>query len=118
MSDNFDHLKEKLRLAGERMKKSLLLEPGDYRFAITLAEIRHDNKRGYDYLYVKLLCDGKKASDRFPFDNMLEKLAELLKAVGMDIDSWHDPSELVGLSGQLTATPSGDKVFYNYLAPV
>jgi hypothetical protein len=116
MSQNLEQLKEKLRGANERLKKSLLLEPGDYRFSIISAEIKHDDKRAYDYLYVKLLCDGETASDRFPFDDMLWKLAELLRAVGLEIDDWVDPKDLVGRSGQLTAEAHGDKVFYKYLA--
>jgi hypothetical protein len=119
MSRNLEKLKEKLRGASERLKKSLLLPPGDYRFAVVSAEIKHDDQRAYDYLYVKVLCDGETASDRFPFaDNMLFKLAELLKAVGLEIDDWADPKDLVGRSGKLTAEAHDDgKVFYKYLKP-
>jgi hypothetical protein len=118
MSRNIEQLKEKLRGANERLKKSLLLRPGDYRFSVVSAQIEHDDKRQYDYLYLKLLCDGETASDRFPFgDNMLFKLAELLKAVGLEIDDWADPKDLVGRSGRLIAEANGEKVFYKYLKP-
>jgi hypothetical protein len=118
MSKNLEQLKEKLRVANARLKKSLLLEPGDYLFSITSAEIKHDDKRQYNYLYVRLDCDGETASDRFPFDDMLWKLATLLRAVGLEIDDWADPQELVGRSGQLTAEANGEKVFYRYVAPI
>jgi hypothetical protein len=115
MSRNIDQLKAKLSVASERFKKSLLLRPGDYRFSVVSAEIKHDDQRAYDFLYVRLLCDGETASDRFPFaDNMLFKLAELLRAVGLEIDDWADPNDLVGRSGKLSAEKQGDKTFYRY----
>jgi hypothetical protein len=114
-----DQLKEKLRVARDRLQSShcQILQPGDYRFSVVSAQIEHDSKREYDYLYVRLDCDGLLTSDQFPFtDNMLFKLGELLKAVGLELDNWADPKDLVGRSGRLIAEAHDDKTFYKYKA--
>jgi hypothetical protein len=44
---------------------------------------------------------------------MLWKLAALVSAMGLDIDSF-DPNDLVGCTGKLSAEKQGDKTFYRY----
>jgi len=79
--------------------------------------MEHDDKRQYDYLYIRLDCDGMQTSDRFPItDNMLWKLNDLLAAAGLDVDSWTGFADLVGRKGKLTATKDGSATYYRYLA--
>jgi hypothetical protein len=76
---SMQELKEKLRLASERFRKCEIVPAGEYSFTVLEASLEHDDKRHYDYLYVRLDCDGKLTSDRFPFtDNMFWKLKEFL----------------------------------------
>ena len=111
-------LLEKLKRAKARLDASThqILQPGEYGFAVCEASMKHDNTRGYDYLFVRLDCDGKTTSDRFPIvDNMLWKLVDLLSAVGVDVDSF-EPKALTGRTGKLIATKEGSATYYRYLA--
>jgi hypothetical protein len=112
-------LLEKLKGAKARVdaSSSQILQPGDYGFLIREASMKHDDKRQYDYLYIRLDCDGRQTSDRFPItDNMLWKFVDLLAAVGIEIDNWVGPADLVGRKGELTATKDGSATYYRYLA--
>jgi hypothetical protein len=120
MSRTLEQLKEKLRVANDRLQSSYcqILKPGDYRFSVLSAQIEHNSKRGYDYLYVRLDRDGVLTSDRFPINEMIWKLRDLLLAVGLDIDALSDTEDLVGRSARLSAEAHDDKTFYKYLTPV
>jgi hypothetical protein len=116
MSPKLREIQEKLRQASARFPKWEILPAGEYSFTVSEASIKHDDDRHYDYLHVRLDCDGKLASDRFPIvDDMLFKLREFLAAVGLDADSLTDLKVLVGRSGRFTAEPQPDgKTFYKY----
>lgn len=112
-------LLEKLKRAKARFDASntQILQPGEYCFSVRESRMEHDDKRQYDYIYVRLECDGMQTSDRFPItDNMLWKLSDLLTAVGIEIDNWVGPGDLVGRKGKLTATKDGAATYYRYLA--
>jgi hypothetical protein len=116
MKKDLSALREKLRLASDKFDASRchILQAGEYRFSIVEAKLEYDDKRQYDYVWVKLDCDGELTQDRFPFtDQMLWKLAALVSAMGLDIDSF-DPQDLVGCTGQLSAEKQADKTFYRY----
>jgi hypothetical protein len=109
-------LREKLRLASDKFDASRchILQPGEYRFSIVEAKLEYDDKRQYDYVWVKLDCDGELTQDRFPInEQLLWKLRALLAAMGLDVDSF-EPERLVGCTGKLTAEKQGDKTFYRY----
>lgn len=109
-------LLEKINRAKARLDASTtqILQPGEYCFAVCEAKMEHDDKRSYDYLWLKLDCDRMQTSDRFPIvDNMLWKLADLLSAVGVDVDSF-DPNALIGCTGKLTAEAKDGKTYYRY----
>ena len=114
-------LLEKLKRAKARLDASTtqILQPGEYGFSVREARSEHDDKRQYDYIYVRLECDEIQTSDRFPItDNMLWKLNDLLVAVGLEVDSWTGPGDLVGRTGKLSATKDGSNTYYRYLAVV
>jgi hypothetical protein len=115
MNRDLGKIQEKLRQASKNLRQWELLPAGEHSFTIFEASIEHDDKRKYDFVYVKLDCGSKLASDTFPVtDKMLWKLTDLLRAVGVEIDSF-TPEALVGRSGKLTAEPQPDgKVFYQY----
>jgi hypothetical protein len=111
-------LRDRIQRANKGFQSTVsrILKPGVYRFEIKTAGIEHDEKRGYDYLYLRMLCnDDVLTSDRFPMrDDMLWKIADLLAAVGLELDSWTVEKELVGLAGDLTAEQKGTLVVYRY----
>ena len=111
-------LKARIDAANKRFAATTcqILQPGEYGFEVKEARFEHDAKRGYDYIFVLLLCNGETlTSDRFPMsDNLLWKISTLLKAVGIDIDSWIDEKELIGRQGVLTAGQKGTLVIYRY----
>lgn len=113
-----EQLKQKLRLAADKFKACEILEPGEYRFEILEVSLEHDDKRGYDYVFVRLDCDGTTTSDRFPItDQMLWKLKALVSEMGLDSDSF-EPQQLIGCVGKLTAKKQKDMVLYRYQAAV
>jgi hypothetical protein len=114
---SFESLRARLQGANAKLEASQcrVLPPGDYEFVILEAREEHDDKRAYDYWFLKLDCSGKLTSDRFPIvDNMLWKINQLLAAVGLDIDSLSDVGDLVGLGGKFDAEAEGAKTFYKY----
>ena len=109
-------LKEKLRTATPELQTCKILKPGDYEFSVREAQIEYDQKRHYEYLYLRLDVGERATSDRFPFvENMLWKLFAFLAAVGLDADSWSDTKQLVGRSGKLKAETEDGKTYYRYL---
>lgn len=97
--------------------KSKILAPGDYEFTILEAKEERDDKRGYDYWYLRLECDGQATTDRFPLvDNMFWKIAELLDSVGLELESLKDVRDLIGKSGRLIAVTKDDWTIYQYQA--
>jgi hypothetical protein len=76
--------------------KSKVLSPGDYEFTIKDAREEHDAVREYNYLFLRLECDGQTTTDRFPLtDNMMWKLEALLDSVSPE--SLRDLRDLIGL---------------------
>jgi hypothetical protein len=107
---------EKVRKATAKLEKShcQILQPGKYLLMDREVKREHDRVRHYDYLYVRLECDGQMPSDRFPItDDMIWKLGDFLSAVGLDVDSLSDIKDLVGRTGQLSAElqPDGKTVY-------
>jgi hypothetical protein len=110
-------LRAKLGAANAKLEASQcqILPPGDYPFVIKEAREEHDEKRGYDYWYLKLDCGGKLTSDRFPIvDNMLWKLNQVLVAVGLDVDDLNDVRELVERTGEFIAEKKSELTIYQY----
>ncbi len=110
-------LRVKLGVAGAKLEASQhqILSPGDYQFVVKEAREEHDEKRGYDYWYLKLDCGGKLTTDRFPIvDDILWKINQLLAAVGLALDDLTDVKDLVGRTGEFTAEKNGEKTFYKY----
>jgi hypothetical protein len=60
MKKDLSALREKLRLASDKFDASRchILQAGEYRFSIVEAKLEYDDKRQYDYVWVKLDCDG------------------------------------------------------------
>ncbi len=109
--------KEKLKAIADRLNAQCqILESGEYQFEVQEVREEHDDKRQYDYVYVRLNCGGTLTSDRFPItDSFLWKLRDLLLSVGVDIDSLDNLKELVGRTGKLSAQLQPDgKTFYKY----
>jgi hypothetical protein len=83
-------LRARVAKASAKMEalQSKILPPGDYEFTVLEAKEEHDDKREYDYWYLRLDCNGQTMSDRFPLvDNMFWKLGELLDSVGLQLES-------------------------------
>jgi hypothetical protein len=107
----------KARIANARVGagQSKILLPGDYEFTVLGAREQHDDKRGYDYWYLRLDCGGQATSDRFPWtDDRLDKIKDLLKSVGLELGSLRDVRDLIGRSGRLIAEIKGDWTIYQY----
>jgi hypothetical protein len=105
-------LKAHIAKASAKMEalQSKILPPGDYEFIVKEAKAEHDDKREYDYWYLRLDCNGQTTSDRFPLvDNMFWKLGELLDSVGLQLESLTGVKDLVGRSGQLVAVRKGEE---------
>jgi hypothetical protein len=112
-----ESLRVKLGAAAAKLEASQcqILPPGEYRFVVKEAREEHDEKRGYDYWYLRLDCGGKLTTDRFPLvENMFWKLNQLLAAVGLDIDDLNDVRELVERTGEFIAEKKGELTIYRY----
>jgi hypothetical protein len=112
-----EELKARIAKASARFEaaKSKILSPGDYEFVVLEAREEHDDKRGYDYWYLRLECDGQATSDRFRLiDDDFKKIKDLLKAVGLELESLKDIRDLIGRSGRLVAVVKGEWTIYEY----
>jgi hypothetical protein len=116
MSKSLESIKEKLRLAGKQMEPCRILELGEYGFSIQDVSQEYDQKRHYDYIFVKMFCnDNIRTTDRFPLiDKMMWKLKALLVSVGLPEDDWPGERQLVGLTGRLVAEKLGELTPYRY----
>jgi hypothetical protein len=104
----------------EKVKKNLalpvpLLPPGRYSFRVELAQMKKDDQRGYDYVYVQLMnADGVKTSDRFPItDEWGWKLRAFIGAVGCSAENF-TPENLVGRTAELVISKQKNCAVYHY----
>jgi hypothetical protein len=113
--NRIEALKARLAKANARMEaeRSKILPPGDYEFVIKSAREEHDEERGYDYLFLRMECNGRQTtSDRFPFtDQMFWKLEELFASLGVTTGEIKD---LVGRCGRFVAVTKGEWTIYEY----
>jgi hypothetical protein len=107
-------LKARIAKASARMEaeRSKILPPGDYAFTIKSAREEHDEEREYDYLFLRLECNGQTTSDRFPLtDKMFWKLEELFASLG---ETSGEIKDLVGRSGRFVAVIKDAWTIYEY----